>query len=68
METTTKVSGALASSFGTWIKWTIKAINANKSMVKLLIQNEYKGSWLKGTIEDFIHEQSKTAFTICIFK
>jgi len=64
VETTTQVSGAMASSFGTWIKWTIKEISSHLCSVTLLIQNEYKGSWMKGTIEEFIHEQSKTAFKI----
>lgn len=62
----------MRDSFVTSSKWVITSISENKCSVKIAVCAEYKGSWfkgnccdlslLKGTIENFIHEQSVSAY------
>jgi len=63
IETSTKVEGSMSESFSTSATWNISPSNGNKeSTCKITVQNDYKGTWFKAKIEDFIHSSSVEAF------
>jgi len=62
IETISKVSGTMSESFGTFAKWVVSPSNVKETTCKITVRNEYKGSWFKATIEDFIQAASVTAF------
>jgi len=62
VETETKVEGSMSESFGTSAKWIIAPCGTKEITCKILVSNEYKGSWFKATVEDFIQASSVAAF------
>lgn len=52
----------MSESFGTSAAWEIFSHGGKQVECKITVQNEYKGSWFKATIEDFIHSSSQEAF------
>jgi len=62
IDTTTKVEGSMSESFGTSAKWIVSPKGDKELICKIIVQNEYKGTWFKATVEDFIHSSSVSAF------